>query len=93
MLSDLLNRLGKVKQRGSQYTVLCPAHDDKSPSLSVTEKDNKILLKCWSGCTTDEITGALGLELKDLFTDSGLSPVERKQYKKQKTIKEYLQLF
>lgn len=92
-LVDVLNRLEKVSQRGGQYKALCPAHDDKSPSLAVTEKDNKILLKCWSGCTTDEITHALGIELKDLFTDSGLSKDERRQYKKQKSQKEYLQLF
>jgi len=92
-LSDLLNRLDKVKQKGSEYKALCPAHDDKSPSLAVTEKDNKLLLKCWAGCSTEEITSALGIELKDLFTDSGLDPQQRKQYRQQKSLKEYLELF
>jgi len=84
MLSDFLNRLDKVKQRGNQYTALCPAHGDKSPSLSVAEKENKILLHCWANCSAEGITRAMGLEVKDLFTDSGLNPQECKQYIKQK---------
>ena len=83
-LIDLLNSLDKVSQRGDQYTACCPAHDDKNPSLAVTVKDNKILLKCWSGCTTQDITGALGLKVSDLFTESTLSPSQRQRYAKEK---------
>ena len=90
-LNDLLNRLDKVSQRGDQYTACCPAHDDKKPSLAITEKGSKILLKCWSGCTTQDITGALGIELKDLFTDSGLNPQERQQYAQKKTYRQALE--
>ena len=79
-LNDILNRLDKVSQRGEQYTALCPAHDDKKPSLAITEKGGKILVNCWSGCTTQDIAGAMGLQLKDLFTGSNLSPSQRKQY-------------
>ena len=91
ILNDLLNRLDKVSVKGDQYKALCPAHDDKKPSLAITEKDNKILLKCWSGCTTQDITSALGIELKDLFTDSGLNPQERQQYAKRKTARQCLE--
>ncbi|MBK6590648.1 MAG: DUF3987 domain-containing protein [Acidobacteria bacterium] len=45
----------------------CPAHDDKSPSLSITEKDDKVLVHCFAGCTPDEILSAVGLEFRDLF--------------------------
>ena len=92
-LNQILNMLDKVSQSGERYKALCPAHDDKRPSLSITEKDNKILLKCWSGCTNEEITSALGIGLKDLFPDSNLSPIERKQYHKQKTRAQYLDLY
>lgn len=48
----------------------CPAHEDKSNSLSVTEgKDGRVLLKCHAGCTTEEICGALGLTVADLFPE------------------------
>lgn len=84
MLQEFLSHLDTVACKGDQCKARCPAHDDKSPSLAITGKDNKILLKCWSGCTTDEIVGAMGLQVKDLFIDSGLNPQQRHQYAKQK---------
>lgn len=73
-INKLLSKLQKVtakkptKDGLNQWQALCPAHADKSPSLTITEcTDNTVLLKCWSGCTASEIVRALGLELKDLF--------------------------
>ena len=91
-LNDLLNSLDKVSQRGDQYTACCPANDDKNPSLAVTVKDNKILVYCQSGCTTPEIVGALGLKVSDLFTESNLSPSQRKQYANKKTVRQCLEM-
>ncbi len=45
----------------------CPAHKDAKPSLSVSEKDGKILLHCQAGCSTNEIVSSMGLSVKDLF--------------------------
>ncbi|TVT64922.1 MAG: virulence-associated protein E [Pseudomonas sp.] len=68
-VDNLLSRLSKVRQRKpGSWVACCPAHDDKSPSLYVTEADDgRALLKCWGGCTTEEICAAVGLELRDLF--------------------------
>lgn len=68
-LEKVLARLDKVKLNGAgKWLACCPAHDDKSPSLSIKETaDGTVLLKCWAGCTAAEITGAIGLELRDLF--------------------------
>ena len=66
--SELLQRLKKVKRNGKGWTALCPAHDDKVPSLSITEADGKILVHCHVGCTVEEVCRALGIELSDLFT-------------------------
>lgn len=65
----LLDRLSGVKQtRPDRYQARCPAHDDRSPSLAITETpDGTILLKCWAGCGAADIVAAVGLELKDLF--------------------------
>lgn len=69
-LYDLLGRLEGVKGRDGQYKAICPAHSDKTPSLSVgVGDDGKILLKCFAGCSVDNIVAALGLEKKDLFAD------------------------
>lgn len=68
-LEKVLSRLDKVKQMGDgQWKARCPGHDDKDPSLSIRETDDgKVLIHCWAGCTTVEITAAIGLELRDLF--------------------------
>jgi hypothetical protein len=51
-----------------RWLALCPAHEDKNPSLAVTEhQDGRLLIKCWAGCGAIDIVNALGLELKDLF--------------------------
>ena len=42
---------------GGQGTARCPAHDDRSPSLSVRQSRDKILLFCHAGAlsrTSDE---------------------------------------
>ena len=39
--------------------VHCPGHADSTPSLSVTEKDGKILVKCFGGCSQPRLIGAL----------------------------------
>lgn len=68
-LDKVLSCLEKVKPAGTnKWKACCPAHDDKSPSLAITEtSDGVVLLKCWAGCTTQNIVSAIGLELRDLF--------------------------
>ncbi len=69
-LDDLLPRLSGVKQRGVRYSAICQAHADRTPSLSVSEGEKGILIKCWAGCTVAEICKAIGIEQRDLFFDS-----------------------
>ena len=65
----ILPLLRKVRQRQiGQWSACCPAHSDRSPSLSVREaSDSAVLLQCFAGCSTSEITAALGLDLSNLF--------------------------
>jgi len=39
----------------------CPCHDDKTPSLSIKEIDNKVLLKCFAGCEYKDLAKALNI--------------------------------
>lgn len=68
-LDKVLSCLDKVKPAGSnKWKACCPAHDDKHPSLAITEtSDGTILLRCWSGCSIEKVVGAMGLEMRDLF--------------------------
>ena len=65
----LLPHLHRVKRTGpASWIACCPAHDDRSPSLSIKEvEDGRLLLKCWAGCSAGEVVGAVGLTLADLF--------------------------
>lgn len=70
-VDTLLQRLTKVTGRNGHWTACCPAHEDRSPSLAVTETDDgRILLKCFGGCSVQSIVGAIGMEMTDLFPDS-----------------------
>lgn len=67
--SELLSRLEGVRPVSGGWMARCPAHDDRNPSLSVTERDGKLLLRCHAGCETPAILAALGLTMADLFSD------------------------
>lgn len=45
--------------RGSSGMAKCPAHDDRNPSLSITEKEGRVLVKCFAGCEQDAVIAAL----------------------------------
>ena len=70
----LLDRLDGVKSRGkNKWIAKCCAHDDKSPSLALTElSDGRILLKCFAGCETQTILANIGLTMEDLFPNGRL---------------------
>ena len=51
------------------YLWQCPAHDDRTPSLSVTNGNGRVLLYCHTGCHYKAILEALHLEETDMFDD------------------------
>jgi putative DNA primase/helicase len=68
----ILAQLHNVKANGKGYTALCPAHDDQHRSLSIARGDDgKILLHCHAGCEPETIANALGLQMRDLFSQNG----------------------
>ena len=69
MIDTLLSKLDKVRNTGSgKWLACCPAHNDKSPSLSIKQTDEgKILIHCFSGCSVSDIVAAVGMDLADLM--------------------------
>lgn len=55
---------------GSYGMACCPAHQDRTPSLSIKPGHSAVLYKCFAGCTQDEIIAALAAE--------GVAPTDRK---------------
>lgn len=54
--------------KGGRGLWTCPAHEDRSPSLSVNEGDDgRVLINCFAGCEAAAVVEAIGLNLRDLF--------------------------
>src|SRR6266702_538639 len=53
-----------IRALGGQWhatngTARCPAHNDRRPSLSITDREGKILVCCHAGCSQAEVIAAL----------------------------------
>jgi hypothetical protein len=72
-VEGFLARLEGVRTQNGFYRAFCPAHDDnRTPNLDVKEgEDGRVLLLCRAGCSTQEVVGALGLKMRDLFSSGG----------------------
>ena len=79
---DILPKLEKVKKTNDRWLAICPSHQDKQQSLSLSESDGKVLLKCFAGCETSNIVSALGLEMKNLFAEKSNGFQPKSQTKK-----------
>ncbi len=67
-LDDFLLLLKGVKTMpNGQFMALCPGHNDRQRSLSITEVEGRILPHCFAGCQLLDILEPLGLQPQDLF--------------------------
>lgn len=75
---DLAQRCQKAYQtKTGSWQACCPAHDDVSPSLSITDGNKGTLVKCHADCPPDAIVAALGLTMADLFSTPASRPIPR----------------
>jgi putative DNA primase/helicase len=44
---------------GAGWMARCPAHEDRKPSLSIRDADNKVLVHCHAGCAQERVISAL----------------------------------
>jgi hypothetical protein len=84
-LENILERLEQVTGKPPRstwdgWTACCPAHDDRTPSLSIKRgAAHRILMKCHAGCETEAVVRALGLSMADLMGQdaNGSRPTDR----------------
>src|SRR3546814_20923244 len=57
-LIDLVGALGGT-WHGRTAMCLCPAHADRTPSLSIRQGDRGILVTCFSGCDREDVLSEL----------------------------------
>ena len=76
-IEEFLSHFKNVRKNANGWQACCPAHEDKKASLSISVKEDRILLYDHAGCTHEAILEAIHLKPKDLFLDSkpsGLKP-------------------
>lgn len=54
------------KRSGSGWMALCPSHDDRNPSLSLSDSESGLLWHCHAGCSQEAVAAA--------FRERGLLP-------------------
>lgn len=53
---------------GGHYMAQCPAHPDRTPSLSVSRgNEGQVLLNCFAGCSTGDVIAELGMSAAAMF--------------------------
>ena len=86
-LDQFLGRLERVKASGRGYIARCPAHEDKTASLSITAGDDgRVLMHCFAGCRAADVVAAAGLEIGDLFVKR---PTADMSFTERAALKEY----
>lgn len=70
-IEEILSRLDKVTGHvPGQWKSCCPAHPDRTPSLSIKlTDDGRILLHCFAGCEVADVCGAIGINMSDLMPE------------------------
>ncbi len=71
ILQALRERGTEPKLSGSDWMCCCPAHEDRTPSLSIREETpgGRIFVKCFAGCQDTDVLECLGMGVKDLFPE------------------------
>lgn len=71
----------QVRKRGiGKAQCICPAHADREASLTLTDGNDRALIKCHAGCSTEEVVIAAGLKMSDLFYGDGLAKERWRAY-------------
>ncbi len=69
-LELVLSRLDRVRKCGRGFIARCPAHEDRSASLSVAVGDDgRCLLHCFAMCSAADVVAAIGLQLAELYPE------------------------
>jgi hypothetical protein len=80
VVTALRQRGGSVRPRSLiSVRAACPAHSDVKPSLVVTKRHDRVLLKCFAGCRVSEVVMALGLRMADLFIGSTRATCQKRE--------------
>jgi putative DNA primase/helicase len=70
MIAEIIAKALGGRKAGGGWTARCPAHDDRTPSLSICDADDgKVLIRCHAGCDQERVIATL--RSRGLWTESG----------------------
>ena len=79
----IISQLKGGSKSGNTVNAICPTHEDRKPSLSVTLETDKILMRCHQGCDIRKICDALNIKVSELFLKRS---IELKHHQKTHTL-------
>ena len=60
MNAEIIAKALGGRKAGGGWTAHCPAHDDRTPSLSIRDADDgKVLVRCFAGCGQRDVIATL----------------------------------
>ena len=68
LIAAVAERFGARRTGTGRWMAKCPAHPDRSPSLSIAAgRDGKVLVRCFAGCELSAVLQSAGLTIDNLF--------------------------
>ena len=64
---QILGSFERVRKTSKGWSARCPAHEDKSPSLTIAEGTKGWVFRCWAGCDFTDILNAAQLDIRQMF--------------------------
>lgn len=78
----------KGTQTSTGWKARCPAHDDRNPSLQISENGGKVLVYCHGGCKQAAVIGALKAQgLWPTFAEQRPPRAERRRAQRSKNLR------
>lgn len=69
-----------MKRGTGKAQCICPAHVDTEASLTLTDGNDRALIRCHAGCSVEKVVDAAGLKMSDLFYGDGLAKERWRAY-------------
>lgn len=76
----ILSHFQVMKRGTGKAQCICPAHVDTEASLTLTDGNDRALIRCHAGCSVEKVVDAAGLKMSDLFYGDGLAKERWRAY-------------
>jgi hypothetical protein len=68
LIAAVAKSFGARRTGPGRWMARCPAHSDRSPSLSIASgRDGRVLVRCFAGCELSSVLQSAGLKIDNLF--------------------------